>query len=235
MTFKEVPTRRHFLMLAGTGLAGIIVGCTKKSATESGDSGFGGVAGGPSEDTAGSGPGTAPPSDCTVTESDMPGPFYIEGVPVRNDLDLYGHDGTKLTLSGFVLDADCNPIPNAVVDIWHAYPTTVAVEDLTRADSVDYDNSSPEMRYRGQTATDADGRYVFYTKKPGWYLNGNNFRPLHIHVKIWVNGTERLTTQLYFKGDPHIEGDPWASVTRALDIVVNDDGSESGSFDFVVN
>ena len=234
MMFKKTPTRRHFLALTGTGVAGILVGCSKDTSTDA-DGPSGGI--GPRQtgaDTGGEGVGDTPPADCALTESDMPGPFYVEGVPVRNNLDLYGHAGTKLTFSGLVLDADCTPIPNAVVDIWHAYPTTVSVEELTRDDSVDYDNTSPEKRYRGQTATDADGRYVFHTKKPGWYLNGNRFRPLHIHVKVWVNGTERLTTQLYFKDDPYIEGDPWASVKRALDITVNEDGSERAVFDFVV-
>ena len=234
MTFEEIPTRRHFLVLSGTGLAALLVGCAKDATANKTNASLAGTPDGSGADTAGGGSDTTASGDCTVTDPDVPGPFYVEGVPVRNDLDLYGHAGTKLMLSGLVLDANCNPIPNAIVDIWHAYPTTVNAADLTRADSVDYDNTSAEMHYRGQTATDADGRYSFQTKKPGWYLNGNRFRPTHIHVKVWVNGTERLTTQLYFKGDPYIEGDPWASDARALDLVNNEDGSESGSFDFVL-
>ena len=234
MTPRPMHSRRHFLVLAGTGLVGVLAGCSKKSSdssTSSANMDSGNWLGGGVVLDTGS---VQPPDDCTVTESDNPGPFYIEGVPVRNDLDLYGDPGVELTLSGFVLDSDCNPIPNAVVDIWHADPTTVAVEDLTPADSVPYDNTSSEMRYRGQTATNAEGRYSFHTKKPGWYLNGSNFRPMHIHVKIWVDGTERLTTQLYFEGDPHMEGDPWASAARALVLVPEGDGAESGTFNFTI-
>lgn len=247
------------MVLTGTGLAGALVGCLKKGTSSSDDSAFGnggstddsgttatgggtegGTEGGTGGGTTGgtgasTGTGGEPPDECTLTDSDIPGPFYVEDVPVRSELDLYGDPGTELTLAGFVLDTDCNPIPNAVVDVWHADPTTVAVEDLTAADSVDYDNTSSEMRYRGQIATDADGRYSFHTKKPGWYLNGDSFRPMHIHVKIWVDGTERLTTQLYFDGDPHIEGDPWASADRSIVLTSDGSGGEVGNFDFTVD
>jgi protocatechuate 3,4-dioxygenase beta subunit len=137
-------------------------------------------------------------------------------------------------LTGFVLDLDCNPVPDAVVEIWHAEPTAVPVDELTAADSVPYDNTSSEMRYRGQTATDATGQYSFHTKKPGWYLNGGTFRPMHIHVKVWVGGVERLTTQLYFEGDPYIEGDSWAGPDRELTVTTSADGAESAIFHFTV-
>ena len=104
--------------------------------------------------------------ECHQTGADIEGPFYRPNVPIRNELDLYGDAGTRLALSGRVLDLSCNPIPNAVVDIWHAAPTAVAVQDLQVSDAVDYDNTSSEMRYRGQTATDAQGRYSFHTKNP---------------------------------------------------------------------
>ncbi len=192
----------------------------------SGDSGGGG-----GTDTAG---GADAIEDCTVTDSDIEGPFYISDAPIRSNLDLYGDAGIVLTLSGRVLDAECNPIADAVVEIWHADPTTTPVGELTAADSVTYDNTSSEMRYRGQTPTDSEGRYTFRTKKPGWYLNGSRFRPMHIHVKVWAGGEERLTTQLYFAGDPHIEGDAWASEDRAVVLASDGVGRESGTFNFTL-
>ena len=248
MTILDVHTRRHFLVLAGSGLVGVLAGCpANKSDDDEGSDGPGTGTGHGAGSGTGSGSGSAAGTgsggstdsggsveDCELTGSDIPGPFYIEGVPVRNNLDLYGDAGTTLTLSGRVLDADCNPIANAVVDIWHAEPTTKAAGELTAADSVDYDNSSTEMRYRGQTATNEEGKYTFHTKKPGWYLNGGTFRPMHIHVKVWVDGTERLTTQLYFAGDPFIDGDPWASEDRAIAVSSAGEGAEAGTFDFTV-
>ena len=55
-----------------------------------------------------------------VTDDDIQGPFYIADAPVRTELDLYGDEGTSLTISGRVLDADCEPLPLAVVEVWHA-------------------------------------------------------------------------------------------------------------------
>ena len=260
--------RRESLALLGTGLMGVLMGCSTKNngagtnnddasndehpvaGTDSGGSTTGdqdgsgsGAGSGPAADTTGGtsgdsgGEGSSDTTDggtamedCTVTDSDIEGPYYISDVPIRSNLDLYGDAGIVLTLSGRVLDADCNPIPDAVVEIWHADPTTTPVGELTAADSVDYANTSSEMRYRGQTATDAEGRYTFQTKKPGWYLNGSRFRPMHIHVKVWSGGIERLTTQLYFSGDPYIEGDAWAAEDRAVVLASDGPGRESGTF-----
>jgi protocatechuate 3,4-dioxygenase beta subunit len=140
-----------------------------------------------------------------------------------------------LTISGLVTDLDCVPLEGAIVEIWQGYPTAVAVEDLKPSDSVDYDHDSAEMQYRGQMATDANGQYSFHTLKPGWYRNGNAFRPAHIHVKIWVDGVEQLTTQLYFEGDPFIETDPWASDALTVPIETDSGGAQTGRFDFVVD
>jgi protocatechuate 3,4-dioxygenase beta subunit len=111
----------------------------------------------------------------------------------------------------------------------------VAVEDLVEGDSVDYDHDSEEMQYRGQMATDEKGGYSFHTLKPGWYLNSGLFRPSHIHIKIWVDGIERLTTQLYFEGDPKIEADSWAEEELEVTLSKAADGSATGSFDFSVS
>ena len=58
---------------------------------------------------------------------------------------------------------------------------------------------------------------------------------MHFHMKVWVGGVERLTTQLYFEGDPYIEGDSWASLDRALRVVSEGEGVESARFDFTVD
>ncbi|MEE2751879.1 MAG: hypothetical protein VX519_10645 [Myxococcota bacterium] len=175
-------------------------------------------------------------TECAPTSDDITGPYWRKGIPVRSEFDLYGHSGQKLTLSGSVRTEHCEPIANAVIEMWHATPTVAPANALSRADSVDYDMSSPKFRYYGQFATDAQGTYAMSTMKPGWYLNGAAFRPSHIHVRIYVDGVERLTTQLYFEGDPFIGADPWASAApeRAIALQSAEDGSLTGSFDFTV-
>lgn len=172
-------------------------------------------------DTAADTGGEPEPSTCVATADNIQGPFYISDAPVRIDLDLYGHSGESLQLSGRLLDLDCNPITSGVIEVWHARPDG------------SYDNESTEMEYRGQFATAADGSWGFSSLMPGKYLNGSEFRPAHIHVKVWVNGVEELTTQLYFEGDAHLAGDAWALPELAISLNESAAGY-TGSFDIVV-
>jgi protocatechuate 3,4-dioxygenase beta subunit len=57
--------------------------------------------------------------------------------------------------------------------------------------------------------THRDGTYRIETVVPGHYLNGDNYRPAHIHVKVRARNRPELTTQLYFEGDPYNAIDPW--------------------------
>ncbi len=150
---------------------------------------------------------------CEPTPSDIEGPFYRPGIPVGGALDVHGDDGVPLRIEGRVLSEGCAPIEAAVVEIWHASPVAPGAEpgeeDATYDDTAAY-------RYYGQVATDAQGRYAFSTLRPGWYLNGPQYRPAHVHVKVWVRDVERLTSQLYFEGDPFNEGDAWFNPQMAL-------------------
>lgn len=140
-------------------------------------------------------------SECTPTASNIEGPFYVTDSPERSDFRLWNEEGVEVTLSGRVVTGDCStPLEGAIVEFWHASPTG------------EYDNTSSEMRYRGAIQVDSDGAYQLETLLPGRYLNGTQYRPHHIHVKIWnSDGVEVLTTQLYFKGDEYLECDGFAN------------------------
>lgn len=217
-TLAGTPDRRTFLELAGLGTLAVAAGCTPGEDTD--------VGAGTDTDTVDTDvvDTDTGPAECVPTSADIEGPFWVEGVPVRQELDLYGEAGTHLSLSGTVLSvaAGCAPLAGAVVEIWHADPHGA------------YDNSSPELRYRGQTATDDQGRWSFSTLKPGIYKSGATYRPSHVHVKVWVEGVEVLTTQLYFEGDPWLEGDPWAEESRTMEIGEAEDGSMICSHELVV-
>ena len=71
----------------------------------------------------------------------------------------------------------------------------------------EYDNDG--YRFRGALTTDAQGRWELRTIVPGRYLNGDRYRPAHVHVKLRAAGYRALTTQLYFAGDPYNDGDPF--------------------------
>src|SRR5262245_21108402 len=109
---------------------------------------------------------------CEPSPPSIEGPFYRPGIPIRSDLDIYGDEGLPVLMSGRVLDSSCQPVANAVVEIWHAAPIPPDTEP--EAFDATYDNTR-EYRYYGQVATDADGRYEFQTLRPGWYLNGAQY------------------------------------------------------------
>jgi protocatechuate 3,4-dioxygenase beta subunit len=119
---------------------------------------------------------------CTRTAEETAGPFYFEVDRVRSDI-REGHDGAPLRLGVRVRDLTngCQPIPNAVVDVWHC--------DATGS------YSEPGETYlRGLQVTSADGIVEFTTIYPGWYPG----RTVHIHAKVHLDKRTVLTTQFYF-------------------------------------
>lgn len=180
-----------------------------------------------SDESSGGGSSSTGEAVCEPTPEDIEGPFYRPGIPIGGNLDVHGDPGEPLIIEGRVFDEACQPLANAVVEIWHATPV------LPNGEPGDVDASydaSAEYRYYGQVATDARGAYSFTTLRPGWYLNGADYRPAHVHLKVWVGGVERLTTQLYFVGDPFNDGDPWFNPVMALD----PNGNGRASLDIVV-
>src|SRR6478672_2952964 len=119
-----------------------------------------------------------------VTPEQTEGPYFTRNSPERTSLLETGAGGTKLVLSGVVLDRGCKPIAKALVDFWQA------------DDKGEYDNKG--YKYRGHQFTDVDGRYTLETVIPGLYPG----RTRHIHVKAQAPSKPVLTTQLYFPNEP---------------------------------
>ena len=143
---------------------------------------------------------------CRLTAENLEGPFYITDAPERNNFRIWDDEGVSVSLTGRVVAGDCsNALEGAIIEFWHANPRG------------DYDNESTEMRYRGAIQVTSTGAYTLETLLPGRYLNGNQYRPHHIHVKIWdADGSERLTTQLYFEGDDYLNCDPFANTSLVV-------------------
>lgn len=141
--------------------------------------------------------------DCVPTTTDILGPYYRANAPFRSDLLIPGETGALFNYKGKITDENCNPIAGATVDVWQA------------GSDAAYDNNSALFNYRGKFQTSANGEYEFRSVKPGWYLNGSQYRPAHIHFRVTRTGFTELITQLYFQGDPYIADDPWASAPEA--------------------
>lgn len=152
---------------------------------------------------------TLPPPACSgLTQAQTEGPYYKPETPQRNVLFEEGMQGTRLILVGYVLDQNCQPLPNAWLDFWQADAAG------------EYDNAG--YRLRGHQFTDSQGRYYLDTVLPGLYLS----RPIeHIHVKVRAEGGHELTSQLYFPQQP-VEGLTVTLEERANYLV--------GYFNFVV-
>jgi len=167
--------------------------------------------------------GTTYVGDCETT-TDILGPFYRPNAPVRSDMRIAGDKGQKVILSGIVKHKDCKtPLKGATVELWHC-----------SADGV-YDNDSPDFKYRAKTYSDQNGNYSFQTVLPVPYDVGDSTtRPAHFHMLISAPGYQTLITQLYFKGDEHVEKDPAASLpaakSRILDIKNDDEGGKQVLF-----
>jgi len=68
----------------------------------------------------------------------------------------------------------------------------------------------------------------------GRYLNGTEYRPAHIHLKVWVGGVERLTTQIYFEGDPYLESDLFVEDGLVIPLVEDGAGGLAGEFPIAI-
>lgn len=169
----------------------------------------------------------APTPGCLETEVNVLGPYWIEGAPRRSDLIEAGLAGTRLQITGRVLglaSAACRPLAGAMLDVWHS-------DD--RGDAPSRYSTATTWRLRGRLYTGADGSYALRTIVPGRYLDGNGFRPAHIHVRVHAPGYRRLTTQLYFQGDPYNATDRF--IRESLIMTLRDAGAgKVARFDFVI-
>lgn len=157
---------------------------------------------------------------CAATPAQTSGPFYPVHEQVDKDVDLTrlaGHEepalGEVIRVRGRVLDQDCNPVPNALVDLWQAdsHGRYLHPADPNPAPR------DPNFQGWGQAVTDAEGRYAFRTIKPAAYplafLDDGKpneragYRTPHIHFRVSRRGYRELTTQMYFHGEALNEAD----------------------------
>jgi protocatechuate 3,4-dioxygenase beta subunit len=158
-------------------------------------------------------PGTA---ELTLTPTQIEGPYYKVASPHRSSLIEPGITGTRILLTGRVLNQHGVPIPGAVVDFWQS------------DDRGNYDMVGNLLR--GHVFTDETGTYQLETIMPACY---EPRQAKHIHAKI--QGVSRpYTTQLYFSDDADRVNDNF--YMRELEVQVENlpDGTQRGTYDFVI-
>ena len=155
------------------------------------------------------------------TPRTIEGPLYVAGAPIFQGearLDDGTDDGEVLIMHGQVIDTSGKPIPEAVVDVWHAN---------TMGNYSTFDASQSAYNLRRRIITDAEGRYKFRSIVPSGYAvppNGtteallgafgrHGHRPAHIHFFVSAPAHRHLTTQINIDGDPYLHDD-FAYATR---------------------
>ena len=157
------------------------------------------------------------------TPRTIEGPLYVAGAPkskgfARLDDGTEVEQGEILFMQGKVLDDKNNPIPNALVEVWHAN---------LKGNYSYFDQSQSDFNLRGTIETDENGNYQFRSILPSGYavppggstetllsaIGRHGNRPSHIHFFVSAPGRRKLTTQINFEGDPYL-WDDFAFATR---------------------
>ena len=154
-------------------------------------------------------------ASASVTPSLTEGPYYKSGSPEQADLYQNGMAGTKLVITGYVYNTNCQPVANAWLDFWQADANG------------NYDNSGYTLR--GHQYTDANGRFQLTTVVPGLYPG----RTEHIHVKVQAPNGQIITSQLFFPGVTQNDSDGIYNANLLLSIQETNDGLQ-GQYNFVV-
>ena len=146
------------------------------------------------------------------TPSEITGPVFGHDMLGELDDDLtlnFAKDGNsaigeRIIVHGRVLDEHGRGVPDALIEVWQA---NAGGRYRHKRDGY-LAPLDPNFGGCGRTITGEDGAYAFRTVKPGPYPwpNGiNDWRPSHIHFSLFGAGfAQRLITQMYFEGDPHI-------------------------------
>ena len=134
------------------------------------------------------------------------GPFYPDRIPGDTDNDLVKNGDTSveaggkiLILNGMLVNLDSKPIIGVSIEIWQTDKNGVYLH------SGSFARNTLDKKFQGfgRTKTESDGRFSFRTIVPSEYPG----RTPHIHMKLWREGKNILTTQLYILDHPHNKND----------------------------
>ena len=146
------------------------------------------------------------------TETEMAGPTFGHTPLGAQDDDLIVNYaaageaalGPRILVHGVLRDEDGRPLPGKLIEVWQA---NAGGRYRHKKDGY-LAPLDPNFGGCGRCITGADGTYAFRTVQPGpypWPNGGNDWRPAHIHFSVFGDGfAQRLITQMYFEGDPHI-------------------------------
>jgi protocatechuate 3,4-dioxygenase beta subunit len=159
-----------------------------------------------------------------ATESTVTGPFHVVDSPPRElgaDISEPG-SGDPCLVSGRVAGPAGEPIPGALVDVWHAGAD--GFYDVQKPGTI------PQGSLRGLFTADAEGRFWFRTIVPRYYpipvdgpvggllgaMARHPYRPAHIHFIVTACGYAPVTTHLFDADSPYLDSDAVFGVKESL-------------------
>ena len=150
-----------------------------------------------------------------ITPSQTVGPYFAIGLTpeplginwsatATNDLVTPDVSGERIKIEGRVLDGDGEPINDCLLEIWQA--------DAAGRYAHPADRRAPNAAFKGfgRAATDAAGRYLFRTIKPGGVMGPEGvLQAPHIVLAVFARGMLRQQyARLYFAGEAANARDP---------------------------
>src|SRR5271163_411953 len=143
--------------------------------------------------------------DLTPTPSQTVGPYLHLGLTDARSISRVAGDGAKgerVWLTFRVLDGEGVPVPDAMIELWQADSEGKYAHQDGNADGTGFGF--------GRLAMGEDGSCTFETIKPGRVPGpGETVQAPHINVSILGRGIlKRLSTRLYFLGEPANAADP---------------------------
>ena len=134
------------------------------------------------------------------------GPFYPDIIPEDSDNDLVkkgyksvDSGGKILILNGMLVNTKSQPVKGVSIEIWQTDKNGVYLHSSSFAREI----LDKKFQGFGRTMTDLNGRFFFRTIVPTEYPG----RTPHIHMKLWREGKNVLTTQLYIHDHPQNKKD----------------------------
>lgn len=151
------------------------------------------------------------------TPRTIEGPLYVEGAPLSEGSATMSDDeddGERLIITGVISNEAGEPLPGAIVDVWHAD---------TRGFYSHFDPTEQNAPFnnRRKIRVGSDGRYEVTTIMPSGYacppggytdrlmtsLGRHAGRPAHVHFFADTDDYRHLTTQINIADDPLVNDD----------------------------
>jgi len=152
------------------------------------------------------------------TPSQTVGPFFHYALLDEDQSKLVAPDHpSAIRIAGTVRDGAGEVVPDSMLEIWQANATGRYAHPEDDREDLPLEDSFYGF---GRCPTDAEGRYEFFTIKPG-VVPGPEGRPQapHILVSIFARGLlKQLVTRIYFPDEESANAtDPLLSLIEAPD------------------